>query len=580
MYWLQPICLASTLSLANICLAANTTSTSGNFSVSTYVDPNVPTEVPIVGDYGGRYRPQIHYSPPKHFMNDPNGMFRDDEGVWHLYYQYNPTGIVAGNQHWGHATSDDLYHWVNQPIALFPPRKTQYIFSGSAVTDPNNTSGFFPSQKNGVVAIYTLAEYGEDGSPGPQTQAIAYSHDGGYTFTPYQGNPVISSNSSQFRDPKVIWYKDHWVLVIAYAQEYEIGIFTSPDLKEWKHASNFSHTGLLTLQWECPNLVQMPYLDSNGKKQDGMWLLAISVNPGAPLGGSITQYYPGHFNGTHFAAVDNAARILDFGKDNYAGQFFYGTAEDEPPVFFGWASNWQYTQVVPTGEEGWRSAMTVPRRSYLTKAKRIGWKLVTEPYDLEPVMGSLLASNTSMVNGSLTVDFARVDSNALYWEANITGLPATGISESATLNFTFIAPQTSEFVRGGYYLGGDTPFFIDRGGAKGFDNVFFTDKFSTNSLTDGSSWRMSGILDRSILEVFLDGGIESATVNYFTTQPLTLMVVGTSSMPDGANVSVSVYALESAWAKMANERDGLVYGNQTGNGTASETKSRLFGIAL
>ncbi|KAJ3495338.1 hypothetical protein NLG97_g3466 [Lecanicillium saksenae] len=409
---------------------------------------------------------------------------------------------------------------------------------------------------------------------------IAYSRDGGYTFTPYEGNPVIPSNSSQFRDPKVIWYKDHWVLVAAYAQEFEIGIFTSPDLKEWKHASNFSHTGLLTLQWECPNLVEMPYLDSEGKKQDDMWLIAISVNPGAPLGGSIAQYYPGRFNGTHFEAVDNAARIADFGKDNYAGQFFYGTDKNELPVYLGWASNWQYTQVVPTGDEGWRSAMTVPRQTYLTKAKRIGWKLVNEPYNLEPVMGSQLASNNSLVNGSLTVDFATVDSNALHWEANVTGLPQTGISDLATLNFTFMSPTTGEFIRGGYYLGGDNPFFIDRGGAKGFDNVFFTDKFSTNSLIDGDSWRMSGIIDRSILEVFLDGGIESATVNYFSMQPLTLMVLGTSNMPKGANVSIRVNALESAWANMANEGDGLVYGNQIANGTASESKSRLFGVTL
>ncbi|XWW95743.1 hypothetical protein V2A60_003710 [Cordyceps javanica] len=580
MHLLQPISLAGTLSLANTCVATNASWTSNDAAVSTYINPNVPTGVPITGDYHGRYRPQVHFSPPKHFMNDPNGMFRDDEGVWHLYYQYNPTGVVAGNQHWGHATSEDLYHWLNQPIALFPPNKTQYVFSGSAVTDPDNTSGFFPNQKNGVVAIYTLAEYGQDGSPGPQTQAIAYSRDGGYTFIPYHNNPVIPSNSSQFRDPKVIWYKHHWVMVVAYAQEFEIGIFTSPDLKEWTHASNFSNSGLLTLQWECPNLVQMPYLDSQGKKQDDMWLLAISVNPGAPLGGSIAQYYPGHFNGTHFTAVDNAARIADFGKDNYAGQFFYGTAEDELPVYLGWASNWQYTQVVPTGEEGWRSAMTVPRRCYLTKAKRVGWKLVTEPYSLDPVMGSQLATSNSLVNDSLTVDFSRVDSNAIYWEANITGIPQTGISGSATLNFTLIAATTGEFVRGGYYLGGDNPFFLDRGGAKGFDDVFFTDKFSTNSLIDGDSWRMSGIVDRSILEVFLDGGIDSATVNYFTTQPLTLMVLGTSDMPKGANVSVRVHALESAWARMANGDEGLVYGNQTGNATASEKTSRLLAVAV
>lgn len=152
MHWLPSVTVAGTLSLANTCLALNTTTS--NSTVSTYVNPSVPTGKPIVGDYNGQHRPQIHFSPPQHFMNDPNGMFRDDDGLWHLYYQYNPTASVAGNQHWGHATSEDLYHWTNQPIALFPPKKDEYIFSGSAVTDPNNTSGFFPNQKNGVVAIY------------------------------------------------------------------------------------------------------------------------------------------------------------------------------------------------------------------------------------------------------------------------------------------------------------------------------------------------------------------------------------------------------------------------------------------
>lgn len=120
----------------------------------------------------------------------------------------NPTATVAGNQHWGHATSRDLYHWENQPIALFPPNDYTYVYSGSAVVDVNNTSGFFPNSTTGVVAIYTLAEY-PNGQAGPQQQAIAYSTDGGYSFTPYANNPVIASESSQFRDPKVVWYGNH-----------------------------------------------------------------------------------------------------------------------------------------------------------------------------------------------------------------------------------------------------------------------------------------------------------------------------------------------------------------------------------
>ena len=87
----------------------------------------------------------------------------------------NPTATVAGNQHWGHATSQDLYTWENQQIAIYAMEDSQ-IFSGSAVIDTNNTSGFFPNQTNGVVAIYAVnTQYS-------QVQEIAYSYDGGFTF--------------------------------------------------------------------------------------------------------------------------------------------------------------------------------------------------------------------------------------------------------------------------------------------------------------------------------------------------------------------------------------------------------------
>jgi beta-fructofuranosidase len=196
---------------------------------------------PVAGDYSGALRPQVHFSPPRGFMNDPNGLFKDAEGTFHLYYQYNPTELVAGNQHWGHATSKDMYSWTNQKIALFPATPKEGIFSGSAVIDTNNTSGFFPNQTNGVVAIYTL------NTPEEQTQNIAYSIDNGFTFTKYSGNPVISINSTQFRDPQVTWHAEtqKWVMVVAYSTEWTIGIFTSPNLRKWTHASNFTHYGLL-----------------------------------------------------------------------------------------------------------------------------------------------------------------------------------------------------------------------------------------------------------------------------------------------------------------------------------------------
>ncbi|KAI1355865.1 glycosyl hydrolase [Xylaria sp. FL0043] len=535
---------------------------------STYVNPAVPTGTPVPGTYTGPLRPQVHFSPPQGFMNDPNGMFLDANGTWHLYYQYNPTGLVAGNQHWGHATSKDLYHWVNQPIALFPPEERVYVFSGSAVVDVNNTSGFFPDQDNGVVAMFTLARYYADGAGGPQTQNIAYSYDGGYTFEYFDGNPVIDSTSSQFRDPKVLWYEDHWVAVIAYSQEFTVGLWASPDLKTWTFASNFTPHGLLGAQYECPNLVKMPLRDTNGSVIDEKYVLAISIQPGAPLGGSVTEYFLGDFNGTHFTPLDAVTRLTDFGKDNYAAQFFYGIPNGQDQISIGWASNWQYTQKVPTGNlEGWRSAMTVPRVNYLTEAPRIGLVMAEEPYDLSPILDHQLKASTFLGDGAIALDYSTVGSGALYLEVNVTNINTTLLTDYSTLNVSFSSPASGEILQSGFYFSGDNPFFINRGGIKGFENIFFTDKFSTSDIySSGSSdtlasWNMKAVIDRSIFEVFVDRGIHAATVVFYPLQPLTNLNLA-ARLPSGACVSINVWALKSAWAQFENEQ-GIVLGNVT-----------------
>ncbi|KAG6104227.1 hypothetical protein E4U14_005859 [Claviceps sp. LM454 group G7] len=513
----------------------------------------------VTGNYTGPLRPQIHFSPPQGFMNDPNGMFRDPNGTWHFYYQYNPTGLTPGNQHWGHATSPDLYHWTNQPIALFPTDNL-FILTGSAVVDLSNTSGFFPNQTNGVVAMYTLAEI-KNGVEGPQQQGIAISHDGGFHFTPYERNPVIPNNSPDVRDPKIIWYEDHWVMALAYADIFTIGIYTSPNLIDWTHASNFTGTGSLGAEWECPNLVRMPYYNQRGEMVEYMWLLLIGINPGAPKGGSGAVYFLGNFNGTHFTPVDQVPRLADFGKDNYAGQYFHPLSGDDEPVFMTWASNWQYTRAVPTDHEDWRSVTALPRRTYLTK-DAVDWKLVSTPYDLSPVMGETLLEK-SAVNEKTTVDFSKVESHAVYWEVNVTGIPETGIPETALLNFTFANPTSGDKIRGGYYFGGYKDFYLDRGGAQAFDdNALFTEKFSTNSYATDGKWSMSGVFDRTIIEVFLNGGIDSITSIFFPREPLTVMTIHSTDLPEVVQVSLRVSALESAWAKMA-KSDGLVWGNQT-----------------
>ncbi|KAK6815787.1 beta-fructofuranosidase [Apiospora arundinis] len=510
-------------------------------------------------------------------------------GVFHLYYQYNPTGLGAGNQvsskSQSHSlpfmtfyfTRADSWLHVGEPAdRAVPAEERQYVFSGSVVVDVNNTSGFFPNQNNGVVAIFTLARYNEDGSGGPQTQAIAYSHDEGYTFQYYDQNPHEQPLPRPQGHPA-------WrlvAMVVAYAQEFSVGIFTSPDLKKWTWASNFTNHGLLGAQYECPNIVKMPVRDrDSGAVVDEKYVITLSAQPGAPLGGSVTQYFIGDFNGTHFTTVDAATRLTDFAKDNYAAQFFYGVEGN--PISLGWASNWQYAQQVPTGNnEGWRSAMTLPRISYLTKAPRIGWTMVDEIYDTKPILGESLGAKTDMGNGSLTVDYADVASNALYIEANVTGINVAKATSFSTLNLTFTSPASGESLRSGFYFGGDNPFFVDRGQLRGFDNIFFTDKFSVadvyyDSAADKTAtWRVQAVIDRSMYEVFLDGGRHAATVLLYPTQPLTVVNVAARDLPAGAKVSVGVWALKSTWAGQANEQ-GTVMGNVTTTTKAASSKRHM-----
>ena len=243
--------------------------------------------------------------------------------------------------------------------------------------------------------------------------------------------------------------------------------------------------------------------------------------------------------------------------------------------------SWQYTQQVPTGNlEGWRSAMTLPRVNYLTKAPRIGWTMVNEIYDPKPILGESLKTET-MGNGRVTVDYSEVESNALYIEANVTGINIAKLTSFSTVNLTFKSPASEESLRSGFYFGGDNPFFVDRGFLRGFDNIFFTDKFSVadvyyDSLTHKTaSWRVQAVIDRSMYEVFLDGGRHAATVLFYPTQPLTRVDVAAQDLPEGAQVSVAVWSLKSTWAGMANQQ-GTVLGNVTGtSGHATAAKKRI-----
>ena len=292
-----------------------------------------------------KYRPLYHQTPRRGWMNDPNGMFYKD-GVWHLFYQYNPYGSMWGNMHWGHSTSTDLVSWKDEGVALAPDAWGT-MFSGSCVVDENNTAGFGHGT---VIAMYTSSRptpFGGD----VQAQCLAYSTDGGKTFTKYEGNPVLTAEEKDFRDPNMFWNENinAWNLILAVGQEMRI--YSSPNLKDWKEECRFglgcgNHDGV----WECPDLFKL-----NGK-----WVLVCNINPGGPFGGSATQYFVGDFDGHKFTC-DSAPQVtkwMDWGKDHYATVSFWGAPEGRRTVL-AWMSNWQYANDVPTMQ--YRSANSIAR---------------------------------------------------------------------------------------------------------------------------------------------------------------------------------------------------------------------------
>jgi sucrose-6-phosphate hydrolase SacC (GH32 family) len=276
-----------------------------------------------LGYYGELFRPQFHFTPEKNWMNDPNGLVYY-RGEYNLFYQYNPFGIQWGHMSWGHAISRDLVHWKPLPLAL-PEADGIMCFSGSAVVDWQNTSGFGRNGRPPLVAIYT----GMRVVDGRQFQCVAYSNDGGLTWTKYAGNPVIDIGSDNFRDPKVQWYASakYWLMVVALSAEHKVRFYRSPDLKHWVLLSEFGPANATGGVWECPDFFQLPV---DGKPQDRKWVLMVNVGSGAPAGQSGTQYFIGRFDGTRFTAdpdclfkpvqgiVPTGQVVADFEETNYA----------------------------------------------------------------------------------------------------------------------------------------------------------------------------------------------------------------------------------------------------------------------
>ena len=423
-----------------------------------------------------KFRSIYHHTPVYGWMNDPNGMFYKD-GVWHLYYQYNPYGSQWENMTWAHSTSTDLIHWKNHGEVI-QPDALGTIFSGSSVVDKENTAGF---GKDAVVAFYTSAG-------AAQTQSIAYSTDNGETFKKYVNNPILTSDVPDFRDPNVFWNEEvkHWNLILAAGQQ--MNIYSSKNLKDWKYESSFgegygNHGGV----WECPDLLKM------GDK----WVLICNINPGGPFGGSATQYFVGSFDGHKFTCESKpeVTKWMDYGKDHYATVSF-SNAPDGRIVVLPWMSNWQYANQVPTQQ--FRSANGLPRDLGLYSYNGEDYVSVKPSPE---VFAAFEKKPSGRLQSAAYIEVTNIKSNASIVLSNDKGERVTMV-----------------------YDGKNATFSMDRteSGVTDFHSDF---KAKTVAPTNGVIKSMQIFIDRCSIEAFDTEGKVAMTNLVFPSKPYDKIIV-------------------------------------------------------
>jgi len=496
------------------------------------------------GLYMEPFRPQYHFTPEKNWMNDPNGMVFY-EGEYHLFYQYNPAGDKWGHMSWGHAVSPDMVHWTHLPLALAEADNVM-IFSGSAVVDWKNSSGFGKDGRPPLVAVYT----GFRTTDRVQFQCIAYSNDKGRTWTKYSGNPVIDINSMDFRDPKVQWHDAtrRWIMTVSLSAEHKVRFYGSDNLKAWTLLSEFGPAGATGGVWECPDLFELPLPGTNDKR----WVLVVNMNPGSVAGGSGGQYFIGRFDGTQFVAdrdslippspgrsASESAHWFDYGPDYYAAVSWSDVpASDGRRLWLGWMSNWEYGGDVPTSP--WRSAMSIPREVGLSRTAE-GIRLVQKP---AREMESLRDRHFAFKSGDVS------EANAWLKERHVQG-------DQLELMVEF-APRSSG-TEGVKVLKSDTEatvIGVDRQRGRAFvdrtqsGNVTFHKKFSgvydaPLAVHDGRV-KLHLFVDASSVEVFVNDG-ERVFTSLVYPSAASRGVEFFGSMTSARITSLNVWTLKSIW---------------------------------
>ncbi len=535
-----------------------------------------------VGWMDEKYRPQYHFTPEINWMNDPNGLVYYG-GEYHLFYQYNPMGDQWGHMSWGHAVSRDMLRWEHLPVAI-PAAGGVMAFSGSAVVDWKNSSGFGKGGEPPLVAIYT----GHREADGHQSQYLAASTDKGRTWTPYAGNPVIDVGSNNFRDPKVFWWgkgepgtgDGNWVMVVAMSEERRVRFYTSADLKTWELRSAFGPAGATAGVWECPDLFELPVRGGQGAEKalneeqtraadragTRKWVLVVNISGGAPAGGNGGQYFVGTFDGKTFTpdagGVGGAdgksvnTRWLDYGPDYYAAVTWSDIpASDGRRVMLGWMVNGQYAGAVPT--RPWKSAMSLPRTLWL---EQVGGRLGERAGEVKlfqmPVkeVESLRDRRFAITGGSVA------DVNRQLKEKHVEGELLEIAADFKVGDASKTAASTPGMfglkVRGGTdgrgtmigYDVGQMQLFVDRrkSGEIGFHPAFAQAHEASLEMRPGGEMRLHVWVDRSSVEVFAGGGELAMTQLIFPEKD----DVGVEVWSEDGEVGVTkmeVWTLKSVW---------------------------------
>ncbi len=442
--------------------------------------------------YTEQYRPQFHFSPAVNWCNDPNGLVYNN-GTYHLFYQHNPFGNVWGHMTWAHATSTDLVHWKHMPIAI-PEENGVMIFSGSCVVDKNNTSGFGKNGKAPMVAVYTGHIEGVN-----QSQHIAYSLDDGVTWTKYSGNPVLDLHKKDFRDPKVFWYgpKKYWVMCLMFPVEHMVQFYSSTNLKDWKHLSDFGPAGDTSGVWECPDLTQVPVQGMPGKKK---WLLQMSMN-------ASMQYFVGEFDGVQFKNENSNSEIVrpDYGTDYYAAIAYNQLPASRAPAAIGWINNWNYANDIPTTP--WKGAMSLPRT--LNVRKENGqWILIQQPVEkLKQLRQAPISIAAKQVDKSYVLPV-----KSQQFEMELVLQP--GISTNSGVK---IAAGNNNYFEIGYdaknqLLYTDRSHTNNSGFNENYKKIFRSEK---KLAAKNGKIKLHIYFDNSIAEIFVNDGEEVFTSQFF-----------------------------------------------------------------